>query len=391
MAQKRRNEILVGGFILFALGLFIVLLFVMGTLGSLFRSAAVVDVVFSDIRGLKTGDAVSFLGSKVGRVSAIEFERRKWGAELPALFPGETAETTRVRITLTLDGAVRPFLRQDTPVEIEKSLTSNLSVLLLEGKGPPLPPGRAVLKGSSGVELAAIAGRIDEMLMKAEPAIEDLSKFAHRISSSQSVESALDDLAQLTRKVREGIGPLQETLEATLKEAQTILGENRSDIRATAQNLAGTTDLARKVLEKVDPAIADLRSALAALEKTGAGVGETLAANRPGIDAIVKSAAAAIANAENLTADIRRRPWRLLYKPEKSESEALDLYDAAWAYNLGASELERALRDLTYRMSSDPQGQKDPAGLKTAYREVEESLKRHKEAEDAFFDRLKKR
>ncbi len=391
MAAKQRNEVLVGGFILFAVGLFVLLLFLMGTLGGLFQGATDVRVVFSDIRGLKCGDPVSFLGSKVGRVTAVAFERRRWGEEAPALFPGETGETTRVVITLHVEGRVRRYLRTDTPVEIDKNLTGNLCVLLLEGRGGALAEGKTLLRGSPGVDLATIADRVNGMLVKAEPAIDDLSRFASRIASSRGVDEALEDMAQIARRLRDGIGPLQDELRETIQEIRSILGENRSDIRSTASNLAGGTELARKVLEKVEPAVEDLRDALVELKKTGSGIAGAIEANRPGIDAIVKDASAAISNAANLTADIRRRPWRLLYQPSRGESDALDLYDAAWAYNLGASELERCLRDLSSRMATDPQGARDPEALRVAYREVEESLRRHKEAEDAFYARLKGR
>jgi len=153
-------------------------------------------------------------------------------------------------------------------------------------------------------------------------------------------------------------------------------------------NLAEGVELARKVLEKVEPAAGDLQAALSRLEEAAAGLGGMIAENRDGFSAIVEDARTAIANAANLTADIRRRPWRLLYRPSKSEEGSLDLYDAAWAYNLGAADLERSLDRLAAQLRKSPG---DASGiLRNAYLQVEESLRRHHEAEDAFWARLKR-
>jgi len=391
MAIERKNEILVGGFILAGLGLFILLLSLMGTLGRIFEPTRNLQMVFSDIRGLKTGDPVSFLGSKVGLVKEVEFSRRNWGQEYPEIFPGDTREMTRVVISAEIPRRVYKHLRTDTPVVIDKTLTGNLTVLIQEGEGEPLPEEDAILRGSPGVDLNSMTGRFDRMLETMEPAIQDIAALTSRLADSQNLEKALEEVAALTRELHKGIGPIQEMLQAALEQAHSILSENREDIRTVAANLAKGSELARRVLEKVEPASSKLDSALAQVEKAGSEVARTIKDNRPRIDGIIEDARSAIANASNLTADIRRRPWRLLYRPSESEAETLDIYDAAWAYNLGASDLERCLNSLAIQISSDPAGSRDPEKLRTAYLQVEESLRRHKKAEDAFWTCLQDR
>lgn len=389
MAAKQRNEILVGGFIFAALGLLVLLLFLMGTITRLITPVARIQVVFADIRGLKPSDPVSFLGSKVGQVTSVEFVRKPWDRELPALFRDDPGEITRVLITLEVDRKILPFLRNDSPVEIDKNLTGNLNVLIREGKGTPLAVEGAILRGSPGTDLATIADRIDAMLRKTEPVIDDLVGFTRKFTGSDDLDRAVKDVALLARELREGLGQIPDKLTDTLQEIQAILGENRGDIRTVATNLAASTAVAQKILERIDPAVGDLRAALAQVEKVGATVSKAVAENRPGIDAIIEETRSAVANAANLTADVRRRPWRLLYKPSKDETEGLDLYDAAWAYNLGAAALQRSLEVLSERMGSDPQGDRSPEAVQTACKQVEESLRRHREAEEAFWGRLK--
>ncbi len=393
MARKKRNEVLVGGFIAVALGLFVLLFFLKGTLSEFLRPSARLQAVFEDVRGLKAGDPVFFLGSKVGQVAGLEFSRRPWPRDFPELFPQESTGSgiARVIVSLSIDGRIRPFLRVDTPVEIAKNLTGNLSVLILEGKGIPLPLGQNLLRGSPGVELTSVVSRVTGLIANAEPVIENLEVFTHRLRDMDSIEAAVKDAAQVIQQLREGIGPLQSTLRYAIDDVRSILSENRGDLRAVTTNLAAGTELAGRILERVDPAIADLRGAIVQLERAAGGVADTIAENRPGIDAVVDGARNALANAANITADIRRRPWRLLYRPSKEEEAEMDLYDAAWAYNLGAADLERSLRFLAARIETAPSGSASGEALRVAQKEVQESLRRHHEAEDAFWVRLKAR
>ena len=367
MARKHRNEILAGGFAALALGLLVLLFFLKGVLGEAFEQSGEIRAVFDDVRGLKSADPVLFLGSKVGRVTGVEIVPRLEG-DLAGLFPVEARQSSRVIVTVRLPRRIIEQVRSDAPVEIAKNLTGNISVLIGRGNGEPLPPGRAILKGKPGVELAELTERLNGLLIRVGPVVEEF--------------------AVLARQLREGLPPIQKDLAGALGEARGILAENRSDLRAMTANLAEGVELARKVLEKVEPAAGDLQAALSRLEEAAAGLGGMIAENRDGFSAIVEDARTAIANAANLTADIRRRPWRLLYRPSKSEEGSLDLYDAAWAYNLGAADLERSLDRLAAQLRKSPG---DASGiLRNAYLQVEESLRRHHEAEDAFWARLKR-
>ena len=69
--------------------------------------------------------------------------------------------------------------------------------------------------------------------------------------------------------------------------------------------------------------------------------------------------------------------------------KAMELFDAAWAYNLGASELNRSLRSLAAKLEQDPTGQASPNELQEARQQVAASLRKHREAEEKFWEKLK--
>ena len=385
MASKQRNEVLVGGFILLGLTLLVLLFFLKGTLGQILTPAGLIDVVFDDVRGLKAGDPVFFLGSKVGNVAKLGFERRVWGTELPVLFSGETTEVTRVRVVVQIDARVRAMVKSDSPVDIDKNLTGNISVLIRDGKAAGLQESGAVLRGNPGTELSSITDGLSRLFRKVDPIVEDVASLARSLSGSGKVDRVVDDVGKLTEGLRDRV----QSLDGLIAEVRGLVAENRQDIRTISSNLAATTGRAQSVVEKLDPAADDLRRTLAQLEKTSGEAHSLLAENRPTLDAILEEIRSAVSNAANITADVRRRPWRLLHNPSADEIREQELYDSAWAYNLGAAGLERSLQTLIVSLGRD--GDRAQPALKEAYQRVEESLRRHKEAEDSFWAKLQAR
>ena len=62
-------------------------------------------------------------------------------------------------------------------------------------------------------------------------------------------------------------------------------------------------------------------------------------------------------NLTQATAEVRRSPWRLLYKPGPGEMDNLELYDAARQFADGANHVDDAalaLRDALRNPSTDP-------------------------------------
>ena len=75
-------------------------------------------------------------------------------------------------------------------------------------------------------------------------------------------------------------------------------------------------------------------------------------------DAIIASVKTAGDNLKMATAEIRRSPWRLLYKPGAGEMANLNLYDSARQFAEGANDLNdasQALRDALNSKTADAQ------------------------------------
>jgi len=373
MQRNPRNEIVVGAFLTVGTGLLILLLFLMGALDALFSQTSTVDADFEDIQSLQVGDPVYVFGMKVGKVAGIR------------LLPPEEERRATVRILLQIPLASREHLRQNSVVKIDKSLTGNISVLIQESDGPRLEDGRA-LRGTPVADLSQVTQKMNQLLEEGQRVVGVLSKLVREVEERGDISKALANVNDILERVKGDFVPLGEQAKQLVATLQGVVEENRLDFRHTVVNLKETTGSAKGLAEKLTDAPEQIGRGLAELEKAGAAVGNLLTENRPELDTIIQDVRQTMTNASNLTSEVKRRPWRLLYKPTESELKAMDLYDAAWAYNLGATELNRSIRDLASQLDRNtaPSGE-----LEEAKRQVAQSLRRHREAEEEFWTRLK--
>jgi phospholipid/cholesterol/gamma-HCH transport system substrate-binding protein len=377
MSKKNRNEVLVGAFITVAMLLFVLLLFLMGSLDNFLERTITVEVDFGDVQSLQVGDPVYLFGNKVGKVARI--------ALLPPPADGKRAV---VRTALRIPSSCRDYLREDSTVKIDKSLTGKVIVLIEEGDGKRLPDD-ARLKGTPVTDLASVTQRLNRVLDEGQKVVGSISRMVTEIESKGDATGAVAAAHDILKKVRDEVLPLGDRLRQTMELVQGMVEENRLDIRHTVVNLKETTSSAKTLTEGLASAPEQIQRSLAELERASGSVASLVRENRSNVDTILEDLRQTMTNSANLTAEVKRRPWRLLYRPSDSELKAMELYDAAWAYNLGATELNRSIRDLAARMETDPDGTKRPAELEEAKKQLAQSLRKHREAEEQFWGKLK--
>jgi phospholipid/cholesterol/gamma-HCH transport system substrate-binding protein len=375
MRRKKRNEVLVGAFLCVGLVLFVLLLFLMGTLDTVLRKTVTVDADFGDVQSLQEGDPVYLFGMKVGKVRRI------------ALLPPEEGKPAVIRVALVIPAEHRGRLRRDSLVKIDKSLTGNLSVLIQESGGEVLPPG-VPLQGSEAADLASVTEKVQKVLGEGEKLIAAAGRMLREIEEKGEIQSAISDIAGIARDARSEIGPLKDRLLETLEVLRGLLEDNRLDLRHTIANLKEMTARTKAITEGLEGTPEQVNRSLAEIEKAGGSLATMLRENRSSIGAMVDDLSQASANLANLTADVKRRPWRIFYRPGAAELKEMDLYDAAWAYNLGAAELNRTVRDLSARMEGAAGTGPDAKDIEKIKVEIAERLKRQREFEEAFWEKL---
>ena len=112
-----------------------------------------------------------------------------------------------------------------------------------------------------------------------------------------------------------------------------------------------------------------------------------LTRNRHRLDGVVRDTSRATENVAEATAEIRRQPWRLLYRPDPEECSTLGVLDAVREYNIATSRLQRAFEELLVLSEGPPE-------VKTltqqALKEAKGALKRYRETEAALWAELKR-
>jgi phospholipid/cholesterol/gamma-HCH transport system substrate-binding protein len=352
-----------------------------------------------DVGGLRLGDDVRVGGFKVGVIRDIEVVQGE----------GATAEPPSVMVTFTLPE--RFVVREDAEIGVSGTLTGT-SWLNFEsfGQGAALP---------DGVPLQGTPGRMSQFLATAAelaPTVRDividvrtttLPKVNETIATYNTAGA---EAAALVRHVDAKVDPTAEKIHhvadragETMVHARDLLGDTKGDIRDSMANVSAATgsvkDRLPGILEKADASLAqlhkvmdgamtamgDVKDSMVNVKDVTAAARSVIVGNRGKIDDMIESLKASGDNLKFASAEIRRSPWRLLYKPGKGEVANLTLYDSARQFAEGANDLNDAATALRDALN-DPQA--TPERLQKLVSELDKSFAGFKSVEDALWKRV---
>jgi phospholipid/cholesterol/gamma-HCH transport system substrate-binding protein len=111
-----RRKATVGIFILLGLVIFVVGVFTLGSQKKVFVKSLSVNVVFDDIQGLKTGNAVWFSGVKVGTIKKIQF----FG-------------TSQVQVFMNIEEETHKYIHKDAKASISSDGLIGNKIIVLTG------------------------------------------------------------------------------------------------------------------------------------------------------------------------------------------------------------------------------------------------------------------
>lgn len=399
----QRNAVKAGVLIIVSIALvFAVVVSIRGLTGFVepHQTRTVCFALTDDLAGLRVGDDVRIGGYKVGDVRSITV--------LPAHDPRirkyplpPAIEEDGGCIVVTFAMPSRYELREGARIGIQSTVTEKTCLNIDRlGKGKPIPPdvplmGRPsafsavvatlseaapMLKGllaradatiagiNSGVEelRPRLAGMLDDVRNRSLPEVgRTLAAWRALAENASSVASAIGgyihpiyeryaEVARSAREMMDQIADLAGGPTSDLRGALRNVREMTADIRDRAGPLLD--DLSR-MLREIQPAIFDAREALANARSATAGLKDAIADNRGGLDRIMRHLEQSAENIEQLTDEVRARPWRLFYTPRGAETGNLAIFDATRQFARGAarlSEAAQALRDASRDKAQDP-------------------------------------
>jgi len=378
-----RNALKAGLFIVVSIVLIGVVVVAIKGVETLFVPTEVRTARFAlgdDLGGIGEGAEVRVGGVKVGQVRDVDV-RAVGGGQDP-----------HVLVSFTVPKKLS--LRRDAAVAVQGTITGStwLNIDSL-GAGEPATESEPLAGRPSGI--TRLLATLDEMTPELKGTV---TAAKETIAGFKPVGPEVHGLVADVRS--RSLPKVDHTVDRAgeaMSNIRDIAGDTKTDFRETMANVRSATgDLKEKVpgiTEKLDAGLAKVNASLdtaqAALvqakETIGAAKG-LVAGNRGRLDAMVKSLKTTGDNLKAASAEIRRSPWRLLYKPGPGEVANLNVYDAARQFAEGAEDVtdaSLALRDSL----NDPTA--DKAQIEKLLAQLEQTFGNFTQVEDKLWKAVK--
>ncbi len=403
MPQPRDN-VRAGLFVLLGIVLALLAVFLLADFGVWFQKKQTVTVSYSvgdGIKGLKVGSEVTLGDERVGEVLAIEE------------MPDAQGRIREIHVAFELPRDVR--IHQNAVIEVKAPPIGSGAKLNIRsvGEGAEFQPGQIIVGAVSTSEITR--SLVADMGIGEKQKEQLRAIFANVEAITATLKTDLPEIAASVKRILADAEPMVKDARAALADGKAALADARAavaDARATVERLSGLVKdkepALRESLDNVRAATADAKAVLArvreqtmeqvtaALEKADASLEnvkkstESLRALAVGQRPVIERA---IANAQ-LTADqlklaaveLRRSPWRLLYRPSDEELETDNLYDAARSFAQAAGALDSAAAGLRAVKEQDPA---NADALKQMLDHLEKLFVEYEKAEKAFHEALK--
>lgn len=339
------------------------------------RSTYVVEFDLTEsVAGLKTGAEVRLGGRKIGAIRAVETGERIGGGGMVNL------------VKIGVDSKIK--IHKDARAELKKSLLGDSGTINFPSLGDP---------ASGDVD---DGDRIDGVI----PPFDLFAQAGYGDRQKKQLEAIFDNVAEGSKSFRTVIEDFKGEPYAQLKEviarAQAYLKDNQEDVREGVKSVRAATkdfeefaarinkEYADKISKMLDRGNDAVDRATIALEKADHIIDE----NRPAIRSSMANFRLASDQLKSTLLEIRRSPWRLLYRPDTRELEFELLYDAARSYADTVTNLRTASESLESLMASGGlTSDQDRQTLDDLVKNLDASRGKYQEAEKAFLELIKQK
>ena len=451
IAERHHNNFRFGVFVTVSLLLGMFVIVVLSDLRSSFASMNEYEVVFDvspGVKHLKPGSDVRIGGLAMGKVEAVEFTSRD-DANAPA--KGDDVTTDGILVRFELDSSITLYNNPMPRIRVAGPLIgadSWLEIVELGGiSEDPNEPAGTPLDGSLVIAGASGGGNLDEFLgPDGSVIIRNVAQFTDFLAdietlyesdvlplmdSARETAQHANDFASTFRDetwprwetgVDDALGSTNRTLASAeefmddAKDVPTkindVIDENRDDVRATVESTRRTVEKAEGTADEVHLAVGDVRDI--AKEIRGETLDKINAFLDNGSEAVTEAAALleeisqdypgwATDVTETLTSarqagqqlkltsiEVRRSPWKFLYRPSTTELEHELLYEAARSFAFAATDLT-ASSDAVARMLKNNREafEKDPELLDQIVKNLVDPMKRFEKAQEELFSAIK--
>lgn len=362
------------------------------------QSYVAVFDINENLQGIRSGDQVRLGGIRVGNVTSVDLDSEstppllKVGISLPKKYVLKQGATVSVEAligsaSLNIDslgtGTILPEggRLDGNPSFLTKigNIVPKIEEILADVRHNTLPKAEAALDEYRSLAADARKNLMPRLASAAEEGEATIKRFTNELNKIlDAYYAVMADARVAVRNVGDFIGP--STGPATLDFKQTIA--NLKDSTTTLKDeLPQITQRAKKVLDLIDERVTALKSTTDDLKETMANIrvvtGDArtlLTDNRARIERMIASLEGTAANAKLFSAEVLRRPSRLIWRDDPKTTNNLSVYFTAREFAEGAQELNDATQSLKDAL-------KDP-------RITSEELQRRLDTMNAAFDRF---
>jgi ABC-type transporter Mla subunit MlaD len=331
-----------------------------------------------DLQGLKQGDDVQLGGFRVGSVKAVDIveapPKQVGATTAPSstqMSEEEDASGGEVRVTITVPK--RYQLRKGAAVKVSGLIGgAKLNIYQLGDPNGELLQKNGEIAGTGGVlkKLDAAAAKMDKLMARlnseivpdVKSAVQKYGKLADdgsvlvkdvqgRIEGviekyNRVADSAATAMTHVGDFIGPGDGPASKDFKsamADIKDTTASLKKNVPELQAKVSTLLDTV---QKKIDGLDQTLADLKETMANAKGVTGKLDTTLADNKAKINRIISSLEGTVANAKLFSAEVLRRPSRLIWRDDEKTQENLAVYHSARDFAEGAQELNDAAASL---------------------------------------------
>ena len=319
--QAKREQAIVGLFVLVAGAVLVATIFALG--GTFSGAATTYHAYFPFAGGLEPGSTVRYAGGpKVGRVEKLGLDPH---------------DASRIEVTFS----VQPGLPVKTDSHVKIMSLSPLGDNHLEivpgSEQAPLAKSGTTLVSDPYVDFTALTSRLNDMAPQAQQLLKTLND---RTTELRVTIEHVNDLLNDENRAN---------LAGTLAETRGMIAENRPQIKSTIRNLNSvsqklepllqdlrkTSEQANQALNHIDSmlgenrpdirqAVIDLRRSLANITDLTSHLDKTLDANSENIDELLDNLRFVSENLKEFTDTIKSRPYTLIRSSSPPEHKTGD-------------------------------------------------------------------
>jgi phospholipid/cholesterol/gamma-HCH transport system substrate-binding protein len=309
MMEARREQAMVGLFVLVAAAILIFVVFALS--GAWSKRGTTYHTYFAFAGGIVPGTVVRYSGGpKIGRVESMKID---------------PADPERIEVTFSVKPDVP--IKTDSQVKV-MSMTplSDNDVEIFPGtpQAGIAPPG-SVLPSEPYVDFNSLAERINQLAPRAEALLDTLNERA--VDLKGTVDRFNDVLSVENRA----------NFAATIANARGMLEEDRPALKSTLQHVNNATNQLQPLLDNVQKTVTqanqslnhidemvgenrpdvrqsvqELRKSLAQVNTLTGQLNQTLDVNADNIDALLENLRQLTDNLKEFTAQIKARPYLLI-------------------------------------------------------------------------------